>query len=265
MADDTDPELGYGGTQSPQSAQGQFNALSFVIAQMMARINVAAVVRVMAVDDSGDDDTAGTVDVQPMVNQLDGSLHMVPHGTIFQLPYVRIQGGENAFVVIPQVGDLGVAIFADRDISTVKTTKEQANPGSLRRFDMADGIYLGGMLNAAPTRFIRIDGTGVTITGVEAVTVNGEDVTVNASNAATVVSPNITLDGDTTVTGNLRVDGNADLGGDLDVDGDTTLGGDADVSGDVTADGEVQAGTVKLTLHTHTGGTIAGKTGPPIP
>lgn len=258
MADDTEPVLGYGGTETPQSSQGEFNAMSFVIAQMMGRINVAAVVRVMAVDDPGGEDAAGTVDVQPMVNQLDGLLHMVPHGTIFQLPYIRVQGGTNAFVIVPQVGDLGLAIFADRDISTVKTTKDQANPGSLRRFDMADGIYLGGMLNGAPTRFIRIDETGVTITGVESVTVNGEDVTVNASSSATVVSPTITLDGDTTVTGNLNVDGDANVGGDMGVDGDV------DAGGDVTAS-EVQAGTVKLKLHTHTGGTISGKTGPPIP
>jgi hypothetical protein len=213
-------EFGYQGAQDPQSDKGEFNAISFLIAQMIARLNVATVVKIVAVDDPGGAAAAGTVDVQPMVNQLDGSLTMLAHGTIYALPYMRLQGGSNAFVVVPQVGDLGIALFADRDISSVKTAKDQANPGSLRRFDMADGMYLGGMLNGAPSRFVRIDDSGVTITGVENVTINGQTVVVNASTSATVVSPDIQLQGDTTVTGALHITGDVLIGGSTHGDGD---------------------------------------------
>lgn len=63
-------------------------------------------------------------------------------------------------IVDPVIGDIGIAVFADRDISTVKRTKAQGNPGSRRRFDAADGMYLGGLLNSAPTNYLQLSSDG---------------------------------------------------------------------------------------------------------
>ena len=97
----------------------------------------------------------GYVDVQPLVNQVDGFGSAIPQGRLHNIPYLRMQGGVNAIILDPQVGDIGVCVFSDRDISSVKTTKARANPGSRRRFDVADGLYLGGMLNGAPSQYIE--------------------------------------------------------------------------------------------------------------
>ncbi len=227
-------EFGYQGAQEPNDNQGDFNALSFICSQLISRLNVSTVVRVVAVADEGETDVAiaGRVDVQPLVNQLDGALNAIPHGTLYSLPYMRIQGGKNAFVIVPQVGDLGVALFADRDISSVVAAMDQANPGSLRRFDMADGMYLGGMLNALPIRYVHISDQGVTIQGDTKVTIKADA---------------IQIDGDLTLNGALHVTGAVTADDDIDVSGDANVGGTVDADGDVKTNG------VSLHNHKHIG------------
>jgi hypothetical protein len=111
---------------------------------------------------AGSPPAVGTVDVLPLVNQLDGNGNPVPHGKVFRLPYMRMQSGAWAVICDPSVGDIGIVVCSDRDISTVKSNSDgqQANPGSYRQFDLADGVYLGGILNALPsaTMWLRSDG-----------------------------------------------------------------------------------------------------------
>jgi hypothetical protein len=104
----------------------------------------------------------GQVDVLPLVNQLDGYGKPMPHQVVHGLAYFRYQGGRNAVLCDPEVGDLGIALFCDRDISSVKATKRQANPGSRRRFDMADGVYFGLCLTKdAPNQYLRFTNDGL--------------------------------------------------------------------------------------------------------
>jgi hypothetical protein len=182
-------ESGYQGAQDPLSNQGDYNAMTFVISQMIARLNTSTIVKVIAVHDPGGNSLAGTVDVQPQVNQIDGAINPIPHQTIFGLPYLRSQGGANAVVIVPQVGDLGIAIFADRDISKVVSTKKRANPGSLRRFSMADGMYLGGLLNRLPVRYIRIDDVGIQVTSPQGLRISAETYLTGSLN----VTGNVTV------------------------------------------------------------------------
>ena len=182
-------EQGYQGAQDPLSNQGEYNAMTFVISQMLARLNIATIVKVIAVHDLGGNSIAGTVDVQPQVNQIDGAINPIPHQTIFGLPYFRTQGGANALVIVPQVNDLGIAIFADRDISKVVSTKKQANPGSLRRFSMSDGMYLGGLLNQLPQRYIRIDDVGIQVTSPQGLRISAETYLTGSLN----VTGNVTV------------------------------------------------------------------------
>ncbi len=154
---------GYTGERELGSGSSEFNAHHFLIQQLIGKISTATLVQIVAVTNSGGVDAVGFVDVHPLVNQIDGLKNATPHGTIFNVPYFRIQGGANAVILDPEVGDIGLAIFADHDISTVKVTKKDANPGSFRRFDMADGLYIGGFLNAVPTQFVRFHSGGVDI------------------------------------------------------------------------------------------------------
>ena len=153
------------------------NALQFTIASALARLGTVLPVRVVAVASVGALAPAGMVDVQPMVAQTDGNGTTVPHGVIHGLPYIRIQGGAGAIILDPAVGDNGLALIANRDISAIKATGQPGPPGSRRRFDLADGIYLGGCLNGAPTMFVRFSTDGIEICSAAGIRITG-DLTV---------------------------------------------------------------------------------------
>lgn len=212
---------GYAGLQTLPDSVGEFNVLRFLIAQALGRMATATLVRVKNVSTS-----AQTVDVQILVNQVDGAGNATPHGVIYGVPYVRLQGGANAVIIDPHVGDIGLAVFASRDISSVKANKGQANPGSRRVFDYADALYVGGVLNGTPTQYVEFTPSGVNVVSPTAVT---------------VTAPTITLDGDVHATGAVT--------------GDSTAVFDGDVTG---------AG-IGLSTHKHTGVTTgAGTSGTPV-
>lgn len=153
------------GALRPASTQGQYNNIMFAVQQALAKVQTATLVKIVACTNDGDVSPVGTVDVLPLVNQIDGSNPPNPteHVTIYGLPYLRVLGGESAIILDPKPGDIGVAVFANRDISKVKSTRDQANPGSFRQFDFADGIYLGGLLNGAPQQYIQFSDAGIKI------------------------------------------------------------------------------------------------------
>lgn len=165
----------YSGLQRLFSANSEHNQIDFVVRSILSEAATATLVVVKAVNNDGELAPVGLVDVQPMVAQLDGKGQAIPHGTINNVPYFRLQGGQNAVIMDPAVGDIGLAVFASHDISSVKNTKAPGNPGSRRRFDWADGLYIGGFLNGTPTRYIRFDSDGnVTIKPAATVTVEGD-------------------------------------------------------------------------------------------
>lgn len=180
-------EQTFTGQQQQASGSGQFNAVQFQIAQAMSRLGTAALVKVLTATNNGGITPIGRLTVQPLVNMLDGAGQPVPHGTIYDIPYVRMQGGANAIILDPQPGDVGIAVFSSRDISAVKANiaagnaPAPTNPGSLRRFDMADAMYVGGLLNAAPVQFIAFNPTGISITSPNAVTIQAANVTLDSS------------------------------------------------------------------------------------
>lgn len=161
--------------------------MEFVITQLLNKRNYTTLVQVMAVRSAGEVSPVGFVDVQIMINQIDAQGQSMPHGIVNNVPYMRLQGGTNAIIIDPQVGDIGMCTFADRDISSVKANRAIANPGSFRRSDIADGIYTGGFLNAAPVQYVRFTDEGIEV-------VSPSKVTLRA--------PSIVLDGPVTGTAN---------------------------------------------------------------
>lgn len=205
---------GYNGFQRPGSASSDFNAIAFLVQSMMNGMATATLVQVKAVTNAGGVSPVGFVDIQPMVNQVDGIGTAVPHGTVFKCPYQRMQGGANAIILDPQVGDIGVAVFADRDISSATANKAPSNPGSSRRFDMADGLYLGGFLNAAPTQYVQFSTAGITIHSPALVKLDAPDVQINcatleiaATSSAQITTPTFTVNGNQVNNGNVTSTG----------------------------------------------------------
>lgn len=157
------PDNAYSGLEPLSAGAGDYNVLDFVVRSILGRIATTSLVQVRAVNYAADVSPVGLVDVQPMVAQLDGKGNAVPHGIIHNVPYFRLQGGANAVIIDPVVGDIGIAVFASHDISSVKSTKTMGNPGSRRRFAMSDALYIGGALNGTPSQYIRVSGSGIDI------------------------------------------------------------------------------------------------------
>lgn len=170
----------YQGAETAQSATTDFNSLEFMMQRLINRISTATLVKVQAVSNKpGEKGNIGHVDVLPLVNQMDGYNNAVKHGKVYGLAYFRYQGGKHAVIIDPKVGDIGVAVFADRDISSVKANKDQANPGSRRRFDMADGIYIGLSVGGEnPEQYIRFFEED-NKQGIQMHDKNGNDVLMN--------------------------------------------------------------------------------------
>ena len=192
------------GSLKPWSSFGEFNNLSFLIQQALSKLQTATLVQVQSCSNDGGVSPIGTVNVLPLVNQLDGNGNPTPHVTVYGLPYLRIQGGANAVVIDPQPGDIGVAVFASRDISTVQRTKAQANPGSSRRFSFSDGIYLSTVISAAaPQQYIQFNSDGISIlTPGKLQTQSSGDTDVDASgNVNVTASGNVVISGESIQAG----------------------------------------------------------------
>lgn len=197
---------GYG-QQTPYDTTSQLGEITFIIRQMLARMNTMKVVRVVAVHNVGGVAQAGTVDVQPLVSQIDGNGNAQPHGIVPGVQYFRLQGGASAIICDPVDGDVGYVICSDRDTTNIKNGQSTSvTPGSFRRNDLADGVYVGGILNKVPTTYIQLTSTGVSI-----VDANGNKI-VTSSIGITFTDVNgnqmITLPGAVNfVTGALQVNG----------------------------------------------------------
>jgi hypothetical protein len=226
------------GWLGPTDPGSLFNAMSFLIDQALAGAQHVTIVQVKAVHGGGVAAPA-TVDVQPCIAQVDQVGNAQVHGTIYGMPCLRTQGGANAIIIDPIAGDLGVVVFADRDISSALANQGPANPGSFRRFDWADGIYIGSVGNTTPTNFVEVQKGNITVTSTG-------NVTVNAPTMATVNGPT-TINGATVINGTLQVSGA--------------------VTGNSTAAfvGDVTGGAISLESHVHGGVTTGGAdTSPPL-
>lgn len=162
------------GVANYAAGNSQYNALSFMIQQAIReQVNTCIICKVVGVSD-------GYVDVLPLVTQISGKDEAIAPTTLYKLPFMRYHAGIAAVILNPVVGDIGLAVFAGKDCSNVKVgTSEPVPPASFRDNSMANGFYIGGFLNQAPSVFIELtQGGAVNITAPGGVNING-NVTVS--------------------------------------------------------------------------------------
>ena len=154
------------------------NRLEFLVKVLQRDMSTAIPVIITATQ-AGDTNAAGYVDARPLVAQLDAWGNALPMATLHHLPYFRLQAGRAGIVLDPVPGDIGLAVFAQSDCSTLKQGQtETAQPGSWRKFDQADGFYIGGFINTQIDTYVRLAQDGsVTITAPGNVTIDAPTVT----------------------------------------------------------------------------------------
>jgi len=165
------------GQTDPTTGTGEWNRQRFLIEQQILALNTSMPVEVMKVT-AGGVGPVGFVDIKILVSLVTGDDMTIDHGIIPNVPYVRIQGGENAVIIDPAVGDMGLACFCSRDITSVKNARAAAPPGSRRSYDFSDCVYTGGILNKAPTQYIQFTAGGILVHSANGVSVGDTAATV---------------------------------------------------------------------------------------
>lgn len=193
-------------------AASEVGILDYIITSALNGLRTSIPVQVIAVSNAGGLSPVGTVDIQPLISSVDGSGNLWPHGIITNVPYMRIQGGSNGIILDPQINDIGIAVVCDRDISTVQNVGKSINsktgnnftsaPGSNRKNDLSDMIYIQTIIGAAPTQYVQFNPTGITITSPTTVTINATNININGK--LTVVG-NVETTG--TLTNNTKLVG----------------------------------------------------------
>ena len=259
----------------------QFNSL-------ITNVNTAMPCKVVAIEkqEQRGVNIVGFVDIQLMIEQTNGQKKGNETAIVCNVPYVRIQGGTNAVIIDPEINDLGVAIFASRDITNFKEARRQTPPATWRKFSISDAIYIGGIRNQKPVQYIHfrndgieiyspkrvhittptvlIDSDNTTINTSENTTINANNATINTS-AKTTINANggCEINAETTNNGNVNINGNTKISGNLLVGGiigQTGEGGGGNVSliGPVNVVNDLHAEGISVAHHTHTcpdGGT----------
>lgn len=232
-ARDSDQLLGLNINNSTGGAS-EFEAL---FNMLLGKNQTITLVKVVAVNATGVA-PVGTVSVQPMVHQLDGAGNIYPLGVIHDVPYFRLQGGSNAVICDPVVGDIGFCGFASRDISTVKRNKAASAPGSRRQYAWSDGLYIGGFLNGAPSQYVHFTGSGIVIKSPTKITLEAPEIEVNGQTVTTTANSVSTQ----TATFSVSATSTAQFTG----------------GGGIDSDGDIKSSGISLKTHTHSGVTTGG-------
>lgn len=161
----------------------------FIIQQLLRGIHTCTLVEVLAVRPASG--KVGFVDVQPMILETTTDGVVVEQTPIYNVPYLRYQGGPSAVILDPAVGDTGLALFAERDITNVKATQQPGPAATDRTHSSADALYIGGVLNADPTQWVKFlpnaGGIDVHTPGPLTGTAGG-GMTLNVTGTANIVS-----------------------------------------------------------------------------
>ena len=162
----------------------------YIINNLIANIHTMMPVKILSVTVPADIlAPIGRCEVLPLVQQIDGSNNVYPLGKIINVPYLRVQGGSNAIVIDPQVGDVGLCGFCERDISIVKRTGELSAPDTRRKYNINSAVYMFTMMSGTPTQYIHFKSSGIDIKSTGNVNINGLNILPDGTL--------ITKDGDT--------------------------------------------------------------------
>ena len=162
----------------PEDSVGGARELEHILLRFIGKTYTVTIVRVNNVQ-AGATGPVGYLDATDMIQQMNGSNEGIPNVQMKNMPYFRLQGGGNAVIMDPKPDDLGIALFAQRDITQLKRSRQEGPPPSLRTHDVSDGLYIGGLLNGAPQQWIQFLDTGINIKATGDVTIDAALLQVN--------------------------------------------------------------------------------------
>lgn len=158
----------------PEQSVGGAAQDKFIIQQLISNVHTMIPVEVVSVSiPTGTLAPIGRCSVRPLVQQVDGNNNVYGRGEIINVPYLRVQGGKNAVVLDPVVGDVGLCGFCERDISMVKRTGAESAPNTRRQYSLNDAVYMFTMMSGMPEQFVHFKDSGIDIKSTGDINING--------------------------------------------------------------------------------------------
>lgn len=140
------------------------SAALFMLRRALAKVRTTSLAQVKAVTTNGAVAPIGTLTIQILVQQTDAAGNLTPAGIVYNVPYSRLAGGKNAVIMDPQVGDIGIVGFGDRDLSNVIAAQGTAGPGSSRRHHWSDALWVATLpLGVTPDQYLQFNADGVNL------------------------------------------------------------------------------------------------------
>ncbi|MBP8543464.1 phage baseplate protein [Citrobacter sp. On2M] len=156
---------------TPTNAQiNDAESIAYAFKMLMSGYYFIEIVMVMEV--RGEDENL-VVDVLPLLSRTDRTGAPIKNSVIYDIPVFRLQSGNSAVVIDPTPGDIGQILVNDRDTTLIRANRKESTPGSARTHSKSDATYLGGILNAKPTEFVKFTGSGINIKSPGTVNING--------------------------------------------------------------------------------------------
>jgi len=237
------------GTSNPYNSQltQQFDpsaANDFIIRTIMGGMHTVMIVQVDAVRPTAG--AVGFLDATPMVLEQDTNNLVLGQTPIYNMPYMRIQGGKSAVICDPAEGDIGICLFAERDITNVCETQEPGAAPTKRAFNSADGMYLGGLLNDDPVQWVKFlaGDAGIDISANGPLTLEGDSISLTSTSTIAMQST-----GQTSIAASLLVI-NAPVQFNQGATGNATSAGSYVFESPITAPDFI-APNAKLNTHQH--------------
>ena len=156
--------------QPPSSNTSDAEAFAFNFHRLLSSKFFVELVKVTAIHGEAPN---LAVDILPLLTQVDPTGAMIETSVIYGAPVFRLQRGASAVIMDPSPGDIGLALICDGDTTVVRANREPSVPGGRRRHSRSDAVYLGGVLNAAPTEYVKFNGNGIDVKSPGTVNING--------------------------------------------------------------------------------------------
>ena len=148
-----------------------------IIFNYLSKINTGEIVEITAVDSSGNG-PVGFVSVKPLLYRIGADNNNIELGEIHNVPYYRVQGGANAVICDPEVGDIGYCGFASRDTSLLKRTRSPVGPNVNRISDLSDAFLISTWSKKAAVQYIWFKGNEVHIKATSKIVLDAPEVSV---------------------------------------------------------------------------------------
>ncbi|WZX01607.1 baseplate spike [Acinetobacter phage VB_AB_Acb75] len=140
-------------------------------------LNTGEVVEITEVY-SNDNGPVGFVSVKPILYRIGADNNNLELGEIHNVPYYRIQGGKNAVICDPQVGDIGFCVFATRDTSLLKRTRSRVGPNSKRICDQSDAFLTMTWSKEEAEQYIWFKGDEIHIKANSKIVLDAPEVSI---------------------------------------------------------------------------------------